>query len=168
MRTGQIAVVAVFVVLFVASAQEFRAFKPIPTPKALPKGAKAVEKEKPLKREAVASELKGALGKWNKGEEFAKGLGEEFHDKTRLEDAISTQVPRDAKLNVLSVEGVQLLQQYEQTSPDTGAKELVSVVSVTATTQIEFNDVTRGFRRLKGTNEYILKITGEPEAAPRD
>ncbi len=85
-------------------------------------------------------------------------LATNFYDKSRLLDALNTNYPRDAKLRILAVQGVQTLAQYVQAGAG-GVEQLVSRVSVTARTQVEFNDPRTGAQRLEGTNEYILLFT---------
>ena len=142
-----------------ADAQEFRAFNPIPTPEAAPEGAAPVAQIRPVRQTEAADDLGKIMGAWNQGDQLNKYIGEGFFDKSRLTDAVDTQVPRDAQVRVLSVRGVQTLQQFQRPAPNGGGTEIISTVSVTGSTQIEFNDVDRGFRRLEGTNEYVLKIT---------
>ena len=89
-------------------------------------------------------------------------LADSFYDKSRLLDVMDTQVPRDARLSIQSIQGIQTLQQYRV--PDAGGRDsLVSIVSATVRTQLEFNS-TNGFVRLPGTNEFLLKV--KTAAAP--
>jgi hypothetical protein len=66
-------------------------------------------------------------------------------------------VPRDAVLRVLGVQGVQTLEQYVQ-ADDSGQAMLVSRVSATVRTQVEFDDPAAGFQRREGTNEIVLLV----------
>ena len=68
-------------------------------------------------------------------------------------------VPRDAKLRIQSVQGIQTLQQYIKPGSGTSRGELVSIVSATVRTQLEFNSSTAGFVSRTGTNEFLLEIT---------
>ena len=85
-------------------------------------------------------------------------LADNFYDKSRLADALTTNVPRDARLRVVAIQGMQTLNQYLQNTPS-GVEQRVSRVSVTVSTQVEYNDPQSGFRHLDGSNEYILRIT---------
>ncbi len=137
-----------------AQAGEFRAFKPIPAPGAAPKGAKPVAELEPIDPARAGEAAGEVFNAWNNGS-LEKHLANDFYDKSRLLDAMDEKVPRDARVRVMSVRGVQTLQQYQR------GNEIISTISVTANTQIEFNDAQRGFRRLEGVNEYILRITEE-------
>ena len=83
-------------------------------------------------------------------------LGNEFYDRSQLNDAMNTKVPRDAQLSLLGIQGVRTLDQQFKDSPS--GKLLVSTVSVTASTQMTYNDPTNGYQRREGVNEYILRI----------
>lgn len=142
-------------------AQEFRGINPIATPKAagkLPADAKQVKERKPVDLQKLADAIKDIMASWNTPK-LASRLSDNFYDKDRLLDALNTKVPRDARLSILSIQGIQILDQYvipgQSGAPDT----YVSTVSATVRTQVEFNDPVNGFQRLDGTNEYILKVT---------
>lgn len=143
-------------------SQEFRALRPIATPETapLPAGAQPVDGAfVPVDRRAVEEATRDLLAKWNTPE-FGDALAETFFDRTRLQDALDTAVPRDARLGLLSVQGVQTLDQ--QVVPDpTGLPidTVVSTVSATVRLQAEFNDPSRGFQRREGVNELILRVT---------
>ena len=135
---------------------EFRVIKPILTPQAgLPEGAKPVSRIEPVNRKIVEGAVKKLMEAWN-GNALEKMLGKEFYDKSRLDDAMDDKVPRDAKLRVLSIQGVQTLNQYIEDRDE--KKSRVSTVSVTVRTQLEFNDPENGFQRREGTNEYVFRI----------
>ncbi len=137
-------------------ARQFRQLAPIATPaaaaRALPEGAKPVTDPRPLPRGQVERLLRGVLAKWNSAG-MAQTLAPEFYDRTRLLDTVDRLAPRDATLRLLSLQGIQTLQQYELDG------RRVSIVSATARTQLEFNDPTLGFVRRQGVNEFILRIT---------
>jgi len=147
----------VFLVLPLSAAYsaEFRAVRPILTPSAMSKYPGAVRVMRPLPRRLIEKAVAQVVAGWN--EKSLEGvLGDEFYDSSRLEDAMSEKVARDAELKVLSIQGVQTLgQRIERT--ETG-KVLVSTVSARVRTQIEFNDPVNGFQRREGTNEYVFTI----------
>ncbi len=145
---------------FPVFAQEFRGFNPIPTPGVI--GGEVVKEVVPVSQEKVNSLTEDIIKSWG-SEDLKKFISEDFYDKQRLVDSFSDKVPRDAKVRIMSVQGGQTLNQYQGVNPITNAIQIISTVSVTATTQIEFNDMQKGFRRLEGTNEYILRITEEVE-----
>jgi len=103
---------------------------------------------------------------WNQGgldEQLARG----FYDRTRLLDAVDTVAPRNATLRLQSVQGVQTFAQYIEPDPQApGSERLVSKVSVTARTQLEFVAPDGGFVRRPGVNEFLLSII-YPEQVPR-
>lgn len=135
-----------------AQAQEFRAMNRINTPGKAPEGAVALDSVQAVPRDVVEKGVKELIGSWNSGN-LEKHLADNFYDKDRLGDTISTNMPRDAKLSVLGIQGQQTLQQYQKGSAT------ISRVSVTVRTRIEYNDPARGRKAFDGTNEYILRVT---------
>lgn len=141
-----------------AQSQEMRRFNRIVTPLAaptLPPGARAVTSARPVSRAKVESAVQQIAASWNTPL-LESLLAENFYDKRRLMDSLSTVVPRDAKLRVLAIQGIQTLNQYMQAGAQ--GEQLVSRVSVTLRTQVEFNDPHDGFRRLEGDNEVVLLV----------
>jgi hypothetical protein len=143
-----------------ADARQFRSAMPIATPAqraaALPPGARPVAVVEPLSRAQIEPLLEQVMQAWNTGQLEAQ-LGEGFYDSARLGDSVDRVVPRDARLRIQAVQGVQTLQQF--IVPDGAGEKLVSIVSATVRTQLEFNDPAAGFQRRPGVNEYILKVT---------
>lgn len=138
------------------SAREFRGVKVIPTPGALPEDAKAVAEIQPVDRKIVEDVVNKLMYGWNR-DNMRKYLSNEFFDKSRLVDAIDIKVPRNARLRILSIQGIQTMAQHIQ--PDASGEEwIVSIVSATVKTQLEFNDAVNGFQRREGTNEYIFRV----------
>ncbi len=78
-------------------------------------------------------------------------------DKSRLLDVIAEEVPRDAKLRIVSVQGINTLDQYQRKVTDRLVQ--VSMVSAIVRTQIEFTLPKFGFQRLDGTAEFTLEVT---------
>jgi len=139
-------------------ASDFRPFNPIPSPNIkLPLGAMPVTTIKPVDVRVVEKMVESIIGSWNTFNLDAR-LGKEFYNKSRLLDTLAVNAPRDAKLRLLSIQGVQTLSQYVMTDPNDNKRVLVSTVSATARTQAEYNDPTRGFRTVEGTNEYVLLV----------
>lgn len=137
-----------------ATAHEFRVYNAIPAPAQLPGGAVAVAQIKPVDRRLIEDTVKALAGAWNT-QDIQKHLGKDFYDKQRLGDNIQSFIQRDGKLSVLSVQGQQTLQQYEQDG------QLVSRVSVVVNTQIEFTHPTAGFQRFPGRTELVFKVKQE-------
>lgn len=156
-----------------AQARQFRSVQPIATPAATamtaaPAAVAAPQSEpqtEPQSREQLEPLVRKALESWNTPE-FARQLSPTFYDRERLADSMGTVVPRDAVLRVQSIQGVQTLQQSTEPDPDfPGRTRLVTLVSVTARTQIEYHDPAAGFVKLPGVNEYILRVT-QPGSSP--
>jgi hypothetical protein len=141
--------------LVAAHAQEGRAFNPIARPAArpaLPDGAVRMSPPIPVTREQVARAVNRVAEAWG-NRQLDQLLSPQFRDREKLVDAIETRVPRDASLRVTAIQGWQVLDQYRKD----GA--LVSRVSVTVRTQVEFNDAATGFQARDGTNEYVMTLT---------
>ena len=158
------AIVAAIGAAGAAHAQEARQFNRIVTPQTsmkLPAGARLVAAPRPVSQARIEAAVAKIAAAWNTSALGAQ-LADNFLDKSRLLTTLSTAAPRDAKLRVLSIQGIQVLAQFVQERAAGGA-ELVSRVSVTVRTEIEFNDPQSGFRRLDGTNELILLLS---EPAP--
>jgi len=137
-------------------ASEFRRIRPIPAPsKKGPEVIKPLKKFIPLNREVVENAMKKIVNFWSRND-LQKVLGKEFYDRERLQDAMNSKVPRDARLDILSIQGIQTLGQ-EIVKGEKG-EMVVSTVSVTARTEVLYNDPQKGLQRLEGTNEYIIRI----------
>lgn len=145
-----------------SQARQFRHIVPIassekPTAN-LPEGAIPVDQVIQLDRDEVEPLLREVLEEWN-GSGMAGTLAEEFYDNSRLMDAMDTIVPRDAKLRLQSIQGIQTVQQYILPDQVGDRDKMISIVSATARTQVEFESPGTGFVRLPGINEFILKVT---------
>lgn len=143
-------------------AGEFRDFRPILTPVAVAGGgsvslgrAASAGPLKPVSRDLASTAMKKIISAWN-GNRLGKVLAGDFYDKSQLSDSMNTKVPRDARLSVMAIQGVQTLGQQTEDSPS--GKLLVTTVSITAKTQMTYNDPTNGYQRRDGTNEYIVRI----------
>ncbi|MBP7232883.1 MAG: hypothetical protein KBA28_13235 [Syntrophaceae bacterium] len=151
--------ITIFFASVTASGQEFRTINAVPTPGKTPSGASLLEEVRPIAKNQATESIGKVMSSWNSGE-IQQFLGNDFYDKNGLTDAIGSKVPRDAAIRILSVQGVQTLQQFQK-KKDGGGNEIISEVSVTADTQIEYNDPTKGFVKFSGLNEYIIRITEE-------
>jgi len=150
-------------------ARQFRYLAPIAAPQpspTLPPGVKPVANVVALPRAKVEAALNEVIATWN-SQRLEQKLSKQFYDKSRLLDALDTRAPRDATLRVQSIQGVQTLQQFTRPDPArAGAEQLVSRVSVTARTQLEFVDRDGSFARRAGINEFILSITHSEQTPP--
>ena len=140
-----------------AEARGFRALKPL-APTATETAGEANTAMEQLPRDVASRALEQVVSLWNTPD-LQEALSERFFDASRLTDAVTENLPRDAVLRIQAIRGVQTLSQQRRDNPDTGAPEVVSIVSVTAQTQLEFNSPTQGFVRRPGVNEFILEIT---------
>lgn len=141
-------------------SRDFRAFNPIATPAA---PALRLSSPRAVPREVVEKAVRDITNAWNSGRLEAY-LDRDFANGFRLEDVFRFTLPRDAKLTVLSIRSVTVLDQ--QMRPDTtkpnqpaSAVSVVSLVSAIVETQIEFLDGRTGFVRLPGANEFTLRVT---------
>lgn len=141
-------------------AQEGRTFNPIARPAArpaLPGGAVRVSPPRPIPRDRIEAAVAKVARAWN-DRNLEAVLAPEFPRARELADALQTKVPRDASLRVTAIQGWQVIDQYAQSG------NLVSKVSVTVRTQVEFNDPASGNQVRDGINEYLLTLTdrGQP------
>ncbi|MEQ8230263.1 MAG: hypothetical protein RKL32_00995, partial [Gammaproteobacteria bacterium] len=117
-----------------------------------------------LTRAQAQAALARVLAAWNDGD-IARHLGDGFYDRDRLADNIEALVRRDARLVLQAVQGVQTLSQYIEPDPlRPGRARLVSRVSVTARTQVEYEAATGRFVRRSGINEFLLRIVHQESA----
>ena len=136
-----------------AIAQEGRAFNPIARPAArpaLPDGAVRVTPPLPVPRERVEAAVATVAKAWS-DKRLETVLAPGFQRRAELADAMQAKVPRDASLRVTAIQGWQVLDQWRL------GGALVSRVSVTVRTQVEFSDAA-GFQARDGTNEWVMTI----------
>lgn len=110
----------------------------------------------PVSRDVITSAVEEVVQHWNQ-RELESVLSDQFFDRERLKQSMDTRVPRDANLRVQAVRDVQTLRQYIEEGANGGLGNIVSVVSATVETQIEYN-TGEGFVRLPGVNEFIIEI----------
>lgn len=139
-------------------ASGLRRINPINTPggSQAPAGFVQTQQQFKVERAVVVKAVHDLMDSWNTMglEEY---LSNSFFDKHRLLDDIDVFVPRHATIRVLSIQGIQTLQQFEKPDgPD--KKTVISTVSATVCTQVEFNDPQEGFKRLEGEGEYVFII----------
>lgn len=142
-------------------ARQFRQIVAIPTPGpgvALPPGAKPVAAVTAVPRAEVERALGTVVAAWN-SQALDDRLAAGFYDRTRLLDTLDGVAPRDATLRLQSIQGVQTLAQFVQPAADGRDSRIVSRVSVTARTQVEFRGADGSFVRRDGVNEFVLKLT---------
>jgi hypothetical protein len=141
------------------AAQESRPFKPIPRPgSAAPSTEPAAPPAPAALRAAVDRAVASLERAWNTPD-LEKLLSSAFYDRQRLLDAMVTKVPRDARLRIVGVQAIQVLGTVKRQGRD-GREEIVTRVSVTLRTQVEYNDPASGFQRLEGLNEAVFAFPG--------
>jgi hypothetical protein len=147
-------------------ARSFRGAEIILSPRALPQKGDASPRPADA---ALAGQLpafdaglvKNAVAdlaqSWNSGK-LSNYLDEGFYNKDRLLDTISSDIPKDAILRVLSIRNITVLNSSSSIDPNTQKVERASRVSATVETQVEFNHPANGFQRLPGTLELTLQV----------
>lgn len=110
----------------------------------------------PVDRNLVTRAVEQVVQQWN-SRDLEPVLSEQFFDRERLKQSMDTVVPRDATLRIQTVRDIQTLRQYVEEGEFGGLGNIVSVVSATVETQVEYN-TGGGFVRLPGTNEFIMEI----------
>lgn len=139
-------------------AREFRAIKPINAATQIPEGAQPPQEFKPVPDVIVDQAVEKLMESWGTPQ-MQDYLSKNFFDKDRLSDVIDTLVPRDALVRILSVQGIQTVQQWEEPAPDDPSEMIrVSRVSVVVRTQLEFTNPDGVLETKPGTTEYILKF----------
>ncbi len=137
-------------------ASEFGGFNPIAVPESGVAGGAPVEVMQPVDPRLVHKAVAQLVETYNL-QGLENFLSPTFFNRSRLLDNIGNQIPRDARLRVLSIQGIQTLNQSIRRQE--GQTPLrVSTVSVTVRTQLQFNNPTTGFDRRDGTNEWIFTV----------
>ena len=134
-----------------ADAREARRMTTIARPGALPADAQRPARFQPIAREAVEQAVRAVAEAWNTGR-LSDLLAADLQGGSQLQDTLAAVLPRDARLTVLSVQGVSTVDQYLQ-----GGKRLSTMLAVVRT-QVEFNDPRVGYRRLEGLNEWYFRV----------
>jgi hypothetical protein len=144
----------------VAHAGEFRTLQPILTPQQLGvTGVQTGKLLKPVPRDTVVGAVKEVLSAWNENR-IDGVLDNKFFDRSQMEDAMQSKVPRDARLTPQSIGDIQTIKREIVDTPE--GRMARSTVMVTVKTQLTFNDPQKGYQRRNGVNTYVLTIT-EPE-----
>ena len=156
-------IIIFFLIQFLSLPSHAKEFRDI---QRLNKPAEGVDGEstkiiQPVENAVVEQAVEEVFSKYNTPE-FETLLSDGFYNKDRLTTAIDEKVPHDATMRVLGVRGIETLGQTIQVD-SSGANKLVSTVSVTVRSQLEFSN-SSGFQRRDGTNELILRITQDAPA----
>ena len=135
----------------VADAREARRMTPIARPGALPSDAQRPAKFQAVPRAQVVQAVRAVAEAWNGGQ-LSELLASDMEGGSRLQDTLAEVLPQDARLTVLSVQGVSTVDQYLQ-----DGKRYSTVLAVVRT-QVEFNDPRVGYQRLEGLNEWTFRV----------
>ena len=142
-----------------AAAQEFRTMQSIPTPPPVRAAGAGSSAFAPVDPKLIDSAVRGLFEARNTPR-MRELLGPDFYEAVRLVDTLSTELPRDAVLRVLGIEGFSTLAQTKVKGGPGRPEALVSTVSVIVRSQLEFNDPAQGFVRRPGLNEFIFEVRG--------
>jgi hypothetical protein len=146
------------------SMRQFQAIKsPQSTEAAVPDGFETIANIRPVESETIRSFMNKLAENWN-SPGLSQMISDDFYDKSIFHDSMMTitKVPRDAKLKILAIQGIRTLQQMFGEDPEFGWV-VVSVVEVTARTQIQLNDPEEGFVKLEGVNDYLLRVVQQKD-----
>ena len=163
MRLAQFICLSIlFGISTVCMAGQFRNYSAISTPEAAPPGFVEVSDQVPLNPGLVAQALQRLFDSWNSNE-LGEHVSEKFYNKSRLVDVIAQDIPRDARLRLLAVQGIQPLVQFA--TPANQTQQLIQTqVSAIARVQLEWNDLSLGYQRIEGAVEYVLDLTTRTSA----
>jgi len=143
-----------------AFAREFRSIEDIATPgNPLPQGAVRPAVIQPVDKQVVEKAVYALADAWN-GNGLSQLIADDYPNASDLMRVITNDLPLDAKIRILSIQSIQTLDQYIVDVK--GGKDRTSVVTVTAKTQVEYEDPSSGQRRqLDGTNEFLFRVTDQ-------
>lgn len=148
-------------------ARQFRSIAPITSPaevqnmlgddtrgQVLPPAEQVV-----IDQELLKAQVRALMQAWaqNRLDDY---VGTRFPDRSRLLDAVATDVPYGARVDVISMDGVRILQQRIKDDPEVPLAKLVSTIVVAnITTEVSYDNATLGHRQLRGTAEYTFDLT---------
>ncbi len=141
-----------------ADADGFRRRLAVPSEKALPQGAERVERLQPLPRELIERAVRQFFAAYSNDRARMNEMLGDIYDRERILDGLGTRIPPDAKLRVMGVEAVQIVQQYIETDAGSGQRVRVSRVAVTVRGELTYNSRQYGFVRREGRSEYLLYV----------
>ncbi len=155
---GYVTLLVVIAIVYISSyAAEFRILRPIPTPlRKLTKAGISTGKMPPVSKKVVEAGVKALFTNWNTSKIF-NFLSKDFYDSSRLMDEMQIFPAKDAKVRLLSIKDFQVIDEQFKAVDETHFYR-ISTVSVKAETQIEYTDPAKGFVRLEGENEYIIRV----------
>ena len=155
------------------AGQEFRGFNAIPTPSQAKQQEGAIAAAG-YERASSATSLSPALvekvvddlfDSWNTPD-LGAILTRDFANRSRILDAIQTGAPRYARLKVLAIQDLKIVDQYVRPHPSgDGSYQLLSRISVRIVCEVaQSTALTKRFQRLEGTSEYLIQVTQKVRA----
>lgn len=156
-RSLRLALSVLLIAVSSAQAAEFRQITIIARPTPPPAGFETARTVSQPAFDLVERAVRDFFAKWNRGD-LSGALSKRFFDADRLSDQIALSAPRDAKIRLLSLRSISVLEQFAR-AEDGGSELVMSKLSVIAQTAVEFNDPTTGFQRFEGTHEYLFDLT---------
>lgn len=111
----------------------------------------------PVGQDAMEHALRVTVADWNV-RQLDKRLDAEYPRRERTMQTINNLVPADAKLHIRSINSYELLSQRIESDDAGQPQALISLVAVTADTQISWPDQSGVIQRLDGVNRYQFQI----------
>jgi len=141
-------------------ARDFRSIIKIPAaPQNISLSSTTKQKPfRPVDTTVIEKSVRKIVSSWNHYD-FSKYLADAFQAKTLLINTIRRSVPRDARLRLLSVQGISTIKQEWTNNSINHRKKLNSVVITTVELQLEFNDPFQGQIKLPHTSQFYLQVT---------
>ena len=107
----------------------------------------------PITPEMARILMEAWIARWNRGDVRAL-LSSKFYDPHRLQQAMLTELPRDARLELISIRNVQPLPHYQ--------------ARITAQTALVYVDETGRYQRLQGVQTYVLDLRDLVDAVAQE
>jgi hypothetical protein len=151
-----------------AQAQTFRAIQPIAVPDAQTRDAILTGQQlrgpsipglRQVPRELVENSVRKIYSAYNTPE-FRQYLSERFYDPDRFVDAVGQNVPREARLRIISINSANTVAQ-QLVKDEQGRDVSESLVMVVVKAQMEFT-TTQDFQRREGESEIVLRFREKP------
>lgn len=111
----------------------------------------------PVSAAAIRRSAEAIARVWN-STRLETFLGQDFFDRRRLLDTITTQVPRNARLRLLSINSAETIQQFDFVKEGVPTYR-ASVVTARIRYQIEFRVPASGSVQVDSRDEYLLLVT---------
>ena len=107
-------------------------------------------------RQRIQAAVEQIIEAWG-STDIRRLLATDFYDGDRLSQTLISQIPTDAKLELLRLEDFRLIQD-SVISIETGEQARVWLVVADAITQIELNAAIAGYLTLRGRQRFTLRL----------